>query len=129
MNRLDPPRQHRAAEIAGRLAAAGQVDGKEVLDAIVAAARRAAPRTDPMGLATRLAHRFHDARIEAGRARDRARARVTWAITPLLDRRAPGEALLEAADEADTEAALAPAERRAIIEQAILRTLARRAGR
>jgi hypothetical protein len=129
MSRLDPARQHQAAAIAGRLAAAGQVDGPEVLAAIVAAARQAAPRTDPAGLATRLAHRFHDARIEAGRARERARARIAWAIAPLLDRRAPGEALLEAADEADPEAALAPAERRAIIEQAILRTLARRAGR
>jgi hypothetical protein len=122
-HRLDPPAQHRAAARAGELAARGLVDGPELLEAIRQAARLAAPACDPAGLAMRLAHRYADAHAAILRAREAARRRIAFALAPLLDRRAPGPALLEAADAADPHGALSPLERRAIAEEAILRRL------
>ncbi len=122
---IDPPTQHRAASLAGTLAAEGRIDGAEVLAAIQHAGRAAAPGADAAGLCMRLAHRFHDARRAAARARWQARARIAWALAPLLAARAPGEALIAAADAADPAQALSQAERRHEVETAILRTLHR----
>ncbi len=120
---LDPPAQHRAAIRAGRLAARGLVEGPPLLRAIQGAARAAAPRCDPSGLSMRLAHRYADAHLATLEAREAARRCIAAALAPLLDRRAPGPALLEAADAADPHDALTPLERRHIAEDAILRRL------
>jgi hypothetical protein len=120
---LDPPAQHHAAQRAGMLAAQNLVEGPALLDAIRRAARLAAPGCDPAGLSMRLAHRYADAHAATLRAREAARRRIAFALAPLLDRRAPGPALLEAADAADPHGALSPLERRAIAEEAILRRL------
>jgi hypothetical protein len=120
---LDPPAQHRAAARAGELAARGLVDGPALLDAIRHAATVAAPACDPAGLAMRLAHRYADAEAATRTAREATRRRIAFALPPLLDRRAPGPALLAAADDADPAGLLAPLERRAIVEEAILRRL------
>lgn len=119
----DPEAQHRAAAIAGRLAAAGLVEGPPLLAAIRRAAFRAAPGVDRRGLAMRLAHRFADAHHAARLARAAARRRIAFALAPLLAARLPGPALLQAADEADPEAALTPHERRNEAEAAIRRHL------
>ncbi len=120
---FDPPAQHRAAIRAGNLAARGLVDGPPLLRAIQHEARKAAPRCNPSGLAMRLAHRYADAHFATLEAHAAARRRVAAALAPLLDRRAPGPALLEAADEADPQNLLTPLERRHITEDAILRRL------
>lgn len=120
---LDPPAQHMAAMRAGTLAARGVVDGPALLAAIARAARRAAPGCDPRGLAMRLAHRFADAQAAEAMARAAAQRQVAWALVPLLDRRAPGPALLEAAAAADADGVLSDAERRALAEAAIRRRL------
>jgi hypothetical protein len=123
MSRLDPPAQLRAASIAGRLAAAGLVEGPPLLAAIRRAAHQAAPMVDRHGLAMRLAHRFADAHHAALLARAAARRRIAFALAPLLAARAPGPALLEAAREADPDSALTPRERREEAEAAIRRHL------
>lgn len=123
LHRLDPPAQHQAAARAGELDARGLVDGPPLLEAIRRAARQAAPGCDPAGLSMRLAHRYADAQAATRTAREAARRRIAFAVAPLLDRRAPGPALLAAADEADPAGLLAPLERRAIVEEAILRRL------
>ena len=125
MHRLDPPTQHRAAMLAGGLAARGLVDGPPLLDAIRRAAWQAAPGCDRRGLAMRLAHCYADARAATLDARAQARRRVAHALAPLLAGRAPGAALLAAADGADAEAALSPDERRAEAAEAIRRYLRR----
>lgn len=123
---LDPPAQHHAAGRAGHLAAQGLVDGPPLLAAIVQAAQAAhaaAPRADPSGLAMRLHHRFADAAADTARARAAASRAIGFALAPLLDRRAPGEALLAAAHEADPACVLTAGERTALVEDAILRRL------
>ena len=120
---LDPPAQHQAAARAGELAARGLVDGPALLDAIRHAARRAAPICDPAGLSMRLAHRYADAEAATRAAREAMRRRIAFTVAPLLDSRAPGPALLQAADAADPHGALSPLERRTIVEEAILRRL------
>lgn len=120
---LDPPAQLRAAAIAGRLAAAGLVEGPPLLAAIRRAALRAAPAVDRRGLAMRLAHGFADAHHAALLAREAACRRIAWALAPLLHARAPAAALLAAADAADPDHALTARERRAEAEAAIRRHL------
>lgn len=64
-HRLDPPTQHRAAEMLGRMEANGQLppgEGAKTLAAIVRAARQAAPEVDASGLRMRLIHTARDAR-------------------------------------------------------------------
>jgi hypothetical protein len=122
MSHLDPPAQHRAAAIAGRLAAAGLVEGPPLLAAIRRAAFRAAPMVNRRGLAMRLAHRFADSH-HAQLARAAARRRIAHALAPLLEARATAQALRRAAHEADPAEALTPREREAEAEAAIARHL------
>ncbi len=124
--RQDPAPQLHAAAVAGRLAAAGLVEGPPLLAAIRRAAFRAAPGLDRRGLAMRLAHRFADSHHAALLARAAARRRIAFALAPLLEARAPGPALLEAAHAADPDGALTPRERRDEAEAAILRHLRNR---
>lgn len=61
----DPPIQHRAAEMLGRMEAHGQLppgEGAKTMAAIVRAARQAAPEVDESGLRMRLVHAARDAR-------------------------------------------------------------------
>ena len=122
-HRLDPTAQHRAAALAGMLAARGLVDGPKLLDAIGRMARAAAPGCDRSGLAMRLAHGFADAHAATVLARDVAGRRLAAALWPLLERRAPAAALLAAAEAADPEGVLSDSERRAQVEAAIRRIL------
>ncbi len=119
----DPAPQLRAAAIAGRLAAAGLVEGPPLLAAIRRAAHRAAPAQDRRGLAMRLAHAFADSHHAAQLARETARRRIAFALAPLLAARAPAHALRQAAHEADPAEALSPREREAEAEAAIARHL------
>jgi len=122
-HRMDPPAQHRAAQVAGVLAARGVVEGPQLLLAIQRAARAAAPGVDPRGLAMRLAHRYGDALADTLAARDAARVRVLAALAPLLDSRAAAPTLLAAADAVEAAGALSHAERHALVAAAILRRL------
>ncbi len=124
---LDPPAPHRAAGRLGRLAAMGLFDAAPVLETVIDAARRMAPAADPAGLAMRLRHRYADALEDARRAREATIRRLECRLAPLLDRRAPGEALLAAAHAADPACDLTARERTFLVEQAILRRL--RSGR
>ena len=122
-HRLDPAAQHRAAGLAGMLAARGLVDGPKLLDAIGRMARAAAPGCDRSGLAMRLAHGFADAHAATVLARDIARQRLGAALWPLLERRAPAAALLAAAEAGDPDGVLSDAERHDVVEAAIRRKL------
>jgi len=122
-HRMDPPAQHRAAQVAGVLAARGVVEGPPLLLAIQRAAREAAPGVDPRGLAMRLSHRYGDALADTLAARDATRGRVLAALAPLLDGRAVAPALLAAADTVEGAGALSHDERRALVAAAILRRL------
>jgi len=122
-HRMDPPAQHRAAQVAGVLAARGVVEGPPLLLAIQRAAREAAPGVDPRGLAMRLSHRYADALADTLAARDATRGRVLAALAPLLDGRAVAPALLAAADTVEGAGALSHDERRALVAAAILRRL------
>lgn len=118
------PEQFRAAAIAGRLAAAGLVEGPPLLAAIRRAAFRAAPTVNRRGLAMRLAHRFADSHHEAQLAREAARRRIAHALAPLLHARAPIPALRQAVAEADPHFALSAREQEAEAQAAIARHLA-----
>ncbi|MBN9560200.1 MAG: hypothetical protein J0H14_05655 [Alphaproteobacteria bacterium] len=80
---LDPPAQHRAAIVFGRLVAAGLLTREECLPHLVRAGLRAR-RVDPAGLRARLAHTLHDAAVVHARRRRRAARVVREAIAPLL---------------------------------------------
>jgi hypothetical protein len=120
---LDPPAQHRAAALLGRLAAQGLIDTNEALPALLDAAFRAAPFVDRSGLRARLAHRLADSRAAWESARRRAAFAIRSALTPLIAARAPRAALFAAADEADRARALLPRERRAIATALVARAL------
>lgn len=64
-HRLDPPTQHRAAEMLGRMEANGQLppgEAAKTMGAIFRAAREAAPNVNPSGLRMRLIHSARDAK-------------------------------------------------------------------
>jgi len=122
-HKLDPEAQHRAAAMAGALAAQGLIDPASILNQIVTAARRAAPQADPSGLRMRLHHTLADSQAATARTRAATARAIAATLAPLLDRRAPGPALLAAADAADPQGVLTRLERIAIAEQEILRRL------
>ena len=119
----DPAAQHRAAAEAGMMAALGLVEGAPLLRAIRRAAIAAAPGRDRLGLAMRLAHTFEDAQAAARLGRALAGRRIAAALAPLLEARAPGEALLRAAAGADPDGVLTDGERRRLVEAVIRRRL------
>ena len=123
LHRLDPAAQHRAAALAGVLAARGLVDGPALLAAIRRMAHAAAPCCDPSGLAMRLAHGYADAHDATVLARAAARRRLGAALWPLLERRAAAAVLLVAADDADADGVLSADERHALVAVAIQRRL------
>ena len=122
---LDPPDQHRAAGLAGAMAARGQAEGPPLLAAIRRAAFAAAPGLDRRGLAMRLAHSYADSFRATRLAHDAAERRVGAALRPLLAARAPAAALRAAAAAADRDGALDPAAREALVAAAIGAELAR----
>lgn len=64
-HRLDPPTQHRAAEMLGRMEANGLLppgEAARTMGAILREARKNAPNIDPRGLRVRLIHSARDAR-------------------------------------------------------------------
>ncbi len=64
-HRLDPPTQHRAADMLGRMEANGLLppgEAAKTMAAIVREACRNAPTVDPIGLRTRLVWTARDAR-------------------------------------------------------------------
>lgn len=80
---LDPPVQHRAAAVFGRLIAAGLLTREECLPHLVRAGLRT-HKVDPAGLRARLAHTLHDAAVAHARRRGRAARAVRETIAPLL---------------------------------------------
>ena len=80
---LDPPAQHRAAVVFGRLVAAGLLTREECLPHLVRAGLRTR-QVDPAGLRARLAHTLHDAAAVHARRRSRAARAVREAVAPLL---------------------------------------------
>jgi hypothetical protein len=120
---LDPPAQHRAAALLGRLAAQGLIDTNEALPALLDAAFCAAPSVDRSGLRARLAHRLADSRAAWEAARSRAAFAIHSALAPLIAARASRAALFAAADEVDRAQALLPRERRAIATALVARAL------
>ena len=123
---LDPPAQHRAAALLGRLAAQGLIDSNEALPALLDAAFQAAPSVDRSGLRARLAHRLADSRAAWESARRRAAFAIRSALAPLIAARAQRAALFAAADDADRSEALLPRERRAIATALFARALRER---
>lgn len=97
---LDPPAQHRAAAVFGRLIAAGLLTGEECLPHLVRAGLHGA-RVDPAGLRARLAHTLHDAAAAHARRRSRAARAVRDVIAPLLAGWAAPEAIRAAARHAN----------------------------
>ncbi|MBV9785971.1 MAG: hypothetical protein JO264_19385 [Acidisphaera sp.] len=101
MHGLDPPAQHRAAMVFGRLLAEGRLSEAECLPALLAAATRASPGTDASGMRMRLVHRLRDSARDWAAAREQAARAVQAAIAPLLARWATPEAILRAAAKAN----------------------------
>ncbi len=109
----------------GQLVAMGLVGRAEAIVCLAEAARRAAPHGDERGMRARLCHALDDAAAFFRRARDRAPWRVRDALAPLLETLASRAELIEAGFAAAGDS-LAPAEARALIEDAVRRHLSRR---
>ena len=96
----DPATQHKAARMLGVMDADGVLPHGEVaktMEAIVKAARAAAPEVDPGGLRTRLAWAAHDAKHQRTLQRDNVRTAILWATRDMIAARAHPEAIKEAA--------------------------------
>lgn len=96
----DPATQHKAARMLGVMDADGTLPPDEVaktMDAIVKAARAAAPEVDASGLQARLAWSAHDAKHHRTLQRDNVRTAILWATRDMIAAHAPPAAIKEAA--------------------------------